>query len=121
MDVFQAFASSEYVYLKINRGGVAGNLIVSQTPAEGVFKLRSGMTVSNDQETKTSDATLHIRPHEEFLANNSGNLIGHGIRCQGRDYEIVGQTGGQNFETGDLEHYRVTLQATDFSDYAEAA
>ena len=33
------------------------------------------------------------------------------------DYEIVGQTGGMNYETGEMEHYRLTLQVTDYSEF----
>lgn len=115
MNVFDAFDLTAYTYLELSRGGVAGNMIVSETNADGVFKLRTGMNVSNDQETKSSDATLHIRPDEPFTPK-----VGNGIWVEGDSYEIVGLTGGDNFDTGEREHYRVTLQATDFSDFAEA-
>ena len=113
MDVFAAFASQPYTFLTISRGGVAGDGITAETSASGVFKLRNGMNVSNDQETKTSDATLHIKPSESFI---STGLTGHGIRYQGRTYEIVGTTEGMNFDTGVVEHYRVTLQEREFED-----
>lgn len=121
IDVFDAFHLSDYVFLEISRGGVAGNTITSHTNAEGVFKLRSGMVVANDQETRQSDATLHVRPSESFIEAHNGSLIGHGIRCQGKDYAITGQPGGQNYDDGTLEHYRLTLSATDFSDYGESS
>lgn len=31
------------------------------------------------------------------------SLIGHGIRCQGKDYEIVGATGGDAYSVGGPE------------------
>lgn len=109
--VFDLFDLTDYTFLEVSRGGIEGNVIINETQAEGVFKLRSGMNVASDQETKTSDATLHIKPDEPF----SSNLMGNGVRVFGNEYEIVGATGGMNFETGEMEHYRVTLQATEFT------
>jgi len=111
--VFDLFDLTDYTFLEISRGGVAGDVILSETAAAGVFKLRNGMNVSNDQETKSSDATLHIKPEEPFV---STGLTGHGIEVGGRTYEIVGCTGGMNFDTGEMEHYRVTLQERDFTE-----
>lgn len=108
-DVFDVFESVPYTYLVLSRGGVRGNSVEEEYDAEGVFKLRSGMNVANDQETKSGDATLHIRPDEEFTPK-----VGNGIYIGGNTYEIVGLTDGRNFETGQTEHYRVTLQSTSF-------
>lgn len=110
--VFDLFDLTDYTFLEISRGGVTGNTIVSQVPAEGVFKLRTGMNVSSDQETKISDATLHVKADERF----ANNLVGNGVSVLGSDYEIVGVTGGMNFDTGEMEHYRVTLQSTEFTE-----
>lgn len=41
------------------------------------------------------------------------SLIGHGIHCQGKDYEIVGATGGDAYQSGGLEVFDVF----DLSDY----
>lgn len=41
------------------------------------------------------------------------SLIGHGIHCQGKDYEIVGATGGDAYQSGSLEVFDVF----DLSDY----
>lgn len=111
--VFDVFTVSPYTFLVITRGGVFGNTIASQTQATGVFKLRDGRTRTTNEELVQSDATLHIRPTEPFVAS----LVGNGIRKDGQDYEIIGSTGGDNFETGEREHYRVTLQRADYSDY----
>lgn len=116
-DIFDVFDLSDYTFLQVERGVVAGNVIKSQTIAQGVFKLRSGMVSSSNQEVRQSSATLHVRPSESFVTANAGNLIGHGIRCQGKDYSVTGQTGGQNFDNGVLEHYTLTLAASDFSNY----
>lgn len=93
-----------------------GNIIEGQTAATGVFKLRSQMVRGENEETKDSNATLHVRPEEPFLATNQNNLVGHGVRVGFKEYEIIGQTGGQNYHNGQLEHYTVTLQETEFAD-----
>jgi len=92
-EVFDVFDPSDYEYLEISRGGVYGNVIVSTTPAEGVFKLRTGMVSANNQETRDANATLHIRPTESF---------------------VTSQFAGR-------EHLRLTLKAADFSDYTEGS
>lgn len=116
--VFEAFQVTPYEFLEINRGTIVGDVIANTVQSYGVFKLRNGMNVSNDQETKSSDATLHVYPDEAFV---STGMVGHGIRWQGREYEIVGVTEGRNFDNNDVEHYRLTLQATDFSELGESS
>lgn len=118
MDVFQAFTNSTYTYLTISRGGARGNTITASQDAQGVFKLRNGMVMVNNQESRQSDATLHVRPDETFATND---MVGNGIRKDGLDYEIIAQTAGENFDNGVLEHYRLTLQRTDFSEYGETS
>lgn len=41
------------------------------------------------------------------------SLVGHGVHCQGKDYEIVGATGGDAYQAGGLEVFDVF----DLSDY----
>lgn len=113
MDIFDAFELTPYTFLEIESGAVEGNIIKSQTQALGVFKLRAGITKSGTQTTEESTATLHIRPDESFIANG---LKGNGIIVEGESYRIEGVTGGDNFETGEREHYTLTLQATDYSE-----
>lgn len=120
MDVFDLFDLTDYTFLQISRGGVLGNVIIAETSATGVFKLRSQIVRGENTEGKESNATLHIRPDETFLTTNDNNLVGHGVRINGKDYEIIGQTGGQNYHDGLLEHYTATLQETDFSDYEDS-
>lgn len=114
--VFDVFEEVAYTFLEVSRGGVYGNVILNSTSATGVFKLRNEMVQVNNQELRQSSATLHIRPTESFATNN---MVGHGIRVEGQDYEIIGQTGGRNFATGETEHYTLTLQNTDYSEYTE--
>lgn len=116
--VFDVFESVPYQFLEISRGGVYGNRITATHDATGVFKLRNEMVQVNNQELRQSAATLHIHPDEPFLSSID---VGQGIRCQGQDYEIIGQTGGQNFDDGELEHYTLTLQNADYSEYTEGS
>lgn len=120
MDVFDVFDLSDYTFLTIKRGGVTGDKITESETAQGVFKLRSGMNVASNQETVQSNSTIHVRPTETFISSTGADkdpekLIGHGIRCQGLSYEITGATGGDNYDTGEREHYRLTLQRKAFS------
>lgn len=122
MDIFDVFNLSDYIFLRISRGGVYGNIIEEEYEASGVFKLRSGMIQSNNQESRQSESTLHVRPDESFLQDITVDgkilFVGHGVSINGEDYEIIGATGGQNYESGELEHYRLTLQSADYSDYS---
>jgi len=120
-EVFDHFDLTDYTFLFISRGGVAGNVITGQYEADGVFKLRSQLVRGENSETKESNATLHVRSTEPFLEPTSNNLVGHGVIVNGRSYEIIGQTGGQNYHNGVLEHYTATLQDADFSELEESS
>lgn len=122
IDVFQAFPEglSTYTFLRISRGGITGNTIVSSHEATGIFKLRSDLVRGENSETKESNATMHVRPTEPFLAAIDNNLVGHGIRVEGKDYEVVGFTGGDDYHFGDREHYTATLQETSFANFEES-
>lgn len=113
--VFDFFEVTPYTFLSVNRGKVRGNIILETFPANGVFKLRNGMVSVNNQESQQSDATLHIKPNEVFA---EVDMVGQGIRKDGIDYKIVGQTAGTNFDTNELEHYRLTLQRAKFVEEA---
>ena len=116
MTVFESFEQITYTYLVLSRGEVYGNRIVSETDHQGVFKLRSGMNSMNNQETRESSATLHIHP--EDIADGD-EIVGNGIRYAGKDYSITGFTEGRNFDTNDVEHYRLTLERTENVDQSE--
>lgn len=120
IEVFDIFDLTNYTFLQLSRGGITGNTIVASYSTDGVFKLRSDLVRGENAETKDSDATLHIRSTESFLSGLSNNLVGHGVQVNGKDYEIVGQTGGKNFHNGVMEHYTATLQETSFSDWSES-
>lgn len=116
--VFDLFQQQAYTFLEVSRGGVYGNQITDSHDAMGVFKLRNDMVQVNNQELRQSAATLHVKPDESFI---SSLAVGQGIRTGGQDYEIIGQTGGMNYQTGQIEHYTLTLQVTDYSEYAEGS
>lgn len=111
--VFDLFEEAPYQFLEISRGGVYGNRITATHNATGIFKLRNEMVQVNNQELRQSAATLHVHPDESFI---SSLVVGQGIRVDGQDYEIIGQTGGRNFDTGELEHYTLTLQNTSYAE-----
>lgn len=113
-DVFSVFEEQPYTFLEVSLGEVAGDRIVSEVNAMGVFKLRNEQVLVNNQELRQSAATLHIHPTESFA---NGNMVGNGIQVDGIDYAIIGQTGGRNFDTGVLEHYRLTLENANYSDF----
>lgn len=118
LTVFDVFDLSDYEFLAVSRGGVYGNVITARHQAQGVFKLRNEQIMVNNQELRQSAATLHVRPDESFITSID---VGQGIHCQGQDYEIIGQTGGDNYHNGVREHYTLTLQNTDYSDYVESS
>lgn len=89
--VFDVFDLSSYTFLQIKRSTIAGNVIEASYAATGVFKLRSDFVRGENSETKESNATLHIRPSEPFVAAHTPNR----------------------------EHYTLTLQEVSFSDYEE--
>ena len=111
MTVFEAFEQITYTYLEVSRGETYGNRITKETDHLGVFKLRSGMTQSNNMETRESSATLHIHPED---AVGGGEIVGNGIRYDGKDYKIVGVTEGRNFATNEIEHYTLTLERAEY-------
>ncbi len=113
MDLFSSFPTTEYTFLQLSSGGVRGNSIVTETAADGIFKLRRGLTSDGSTENVTSTATLHVKPFEGYIGT-VGDLIGHGIRKDGVDYRIVGMTAGMGGLAFDvLEHYTLTLQQED--------
>lgn len=127
MDVFQTFTTTSYTFLELSSGGILGNTVKSQQNATGVFKERNGMTqYLENMETKDSDATLHIRPDEAFLASVGGDTVGHGVRvaknnASPQNYRIIGQVEGYNFHSGVLEFYRLTLKAESLADYTDGS
>lgn len=113
MDVFTAFTTDSYTFLQLD-SGAGGNKVVKETEATGVVKLRDGMVQVDNVETKNSDASVHIRPGEPFIAEVAGNMVGHGLRITKNgltdEYRIIRQVEGFDFDNSTLEFIRVDLK-----------
>jgi hypothetical protein len=114
MDVFTLFTTDSYTFLQLDSGS-GGNSVIAETEATGVVKLRDGMTQVDNVESYDSDASVHIRPSESFIATVDGNLVGHGISLTKgshgpEDYRIIRSVEGFDFDTGSLEFIRVDLK-----------
>lgn len=107
--MFDLFDTSPYTFLLLESGS-GGNKILEEVEATGIVKLRDGMVQVDNMEAFDSTSSVHIRPDETFISSLSGNLVGHGIRVNGVDYRIEGQTVGKDFDSGQIEFYRVTLK-----------
>lgn len=111
--VFDVFAEVSYTFLSISRGNVYGNRITGRRELKGVFKLKNGMTSTNNMELMDADATLHAHP-EDFAQEEINSLIGQGVEVNGTQYSIEGISAGTNFDNGVIEHLYMRLQKADF-------
>lgn len=112
--VFDVFKEQEYSYLEIVQSSVRGDVVANETPLMGVFKDKAGSVQNGNMESVDSSATLHVHPEDFENINNCTELIGNGVTVNEQDYSIVGATAGTNFDNGDIEHYRLTLQKAVF-------
>ena len=124
MDPFALFTSTSYTFLQLDQLA-EGNVVIDETTAEGIFKLRDGMTALDNIEFNTSDATLHIRPDEAFIATVSGDLVGHGVRVgiagsSALEYRIEGSKEGRDYDTGQLKFFLLNLKRTDIATWEES-
>lgn len=124
MDVFDLFSEVDYTFLKVSRGGVYGNVIQETFDAVGVADIDEGMISSNNQESYQSSSLLYVHPDEGYMSSitvdGKVNLVGNGVRIDGKDYQISGMGIGKNQDDGTIEHYELTLDNTDYSDYSES-
>lgn len=111
--VFDVFKEVRYTYLTIAQSQIKGDVITNEQDFMGIFKNKSGVTQSRNMEVIDSKSTLHVHP-SDFNIGDCKDLIGNGIRINGVEYSIVGATAGMNFDTGVIEHYRLTLQNAQF-------
>lgn len=119
MDPFALYTSTPYTFLEISQAA-EGNTITDEYEAEGIFKLRDGLGQTDVMENHgaqgtSGDATLHIRPDEEFLSLDE--LIGHGVRVNELEYRIKIATEGRDYDTGSLLFYRLTLKREDIAQW----
>jgi len=117
--MFDLFANASYMFLQLGTN-FEGNYIVNEFTADGIVKLRDGMVQVDNMEAYDSTSTIHIRPSEPFVETLGGNMVGHGIRATNSagepvEYRITGQVEGMDFDTGNIEFYRVTLKKESIS------
>ena len=119
MSVFDEFPTQAYTFLELNQGGVLGNTIKAEYPAQGILKERKGLTTNNNMELMESTSTLHTKPSDSFLALINYNMVGHGIRALKNGstvtYRITGQVEGFDFDTNVLDFYKLTLKKEDLA------
>lgn len=111
--VFDVFKEITYSYLTIIQSSVKGDVVAAETEYQGIFKEKGGSVQSNNMEALESTSTLHVHP-EDFNIESCLELIGNGVTVNGQDYSIVGATTGTNFDNGEIEHYRLTLEKANF-------
>lgn len=116
MTVFDIFQEQPYTYLQIARGKFEGNVIVSETNLSGIFKERQSQETTGNIELYNSSSTLHVHP-EDYA--NIDEIIGNGVRVDGKEYEITNMTRGTNFDNGVVEHLTFTLQRASLTDGTE--
>lgn len=110
--VFDLFREVEMEFLTISRGDVYGNRIIDEKPIMGIFKDKSGMNSMANQETRESNATVHVHP--EDFTDDIPEIVGNGIRYKGKEYSIIGATEGRNFDTNEVEHIKLTLERANY-------
>lgn len=109
MDIFTSFKTTPYTFLKLGQGGIYGNTTLNEYEAQGIFKLRRGITQGSDIQNAISTATLHIKPSESFL-DDLNDIVGNGVIVNDKKYRITGVTEGMNFDSNTLEHITLTLE-----------
>lgn len=113
MSIFDYFDTAEYTFLRVSPQ-VKGLKILEEYEADGVFKIRGGMTVANI-ETPTADATLAVKAEEGFVSDLEADMVGHCVRVsrtpyETLDYRIVGQVEGYDWDTNELDFYKLSLK-----------
>lgn len=109
LDIFSTFKTTPYTFNVLGQGGIYGNTITTSYEADGIFKLRRGVSNTALGENPTSTATLHIKPTEAFLSGLT-TIEGNGVTIGDNEYRIVGVTEGFNYTNNVLEHITLTLQ-----------
>jgi len=114
VSVFDHFVSTPYTFLQLG-STVEGNTIVEEFTTTGIVKLRDSMIQVDNMENFDSESSIHIRANEPFLDVVGGNMVGHGIRSSkdnhnATEYRIISQVEGYDFESGELDFYRVVLK-----------
>ncbi len=106
MGVFALFSTKPYTFIKVRSNG-AGNFVSEQEwQADGIVKFRDGKSMTGNAEALLITTTLHIRPEEPFV----DDLVGNFVRIDGKEYRIESATTGIDFDTGEVEFHRATIE-----------
>lgn len=109
MDIFDAFPSQQ-ASLYLREGTTAGDSLGTEYVEEAVFKQRQGMAQTGEKDTRTGDATLYLRPYSKFVDDSGGNMVGNYVKIGSNYYRITSWSEGKNFDTREIEHYRLDME-----------
>lgn len=112
MDIFSVFTQEPYTFIAVEPVSSGGYKVVQEFEALGVIKHRDGKVLNGHDESFDTQTTLHIHPTEGFIefVGGSDRIVGNYIKINNVDYQINACTEGKNFDTGIVEHYRLTLE-----------
>ena len=123
MNIFTTFKQTQYLY--INHDEYAGATwdtwvdnprTMSGRIYRGVFKPRDNSNLFDESPEMTGDATLNIKPDEEFIDKAyPENMIGDVVivyanNQQPQKFSVIGYDTAMNYRTGQVEHYRLHLK-----------
>ncbi len=113
MGIWDYFDTDTYTFLRVD-ARTQGLKVLEEYDSDGVFKIRGGMTSTNI-ETPTADVTLTVRPDEAFVGDLNADMVGHCVRVartpyEALDYRIVGQIEGYDWDTNELDFYKLRLK-----------
>lgn len=114
MGLFDVFTSQPIELIEA-KSSVAGMVEVASYTTTGVFSLAGGMTSSDNIESRTSGATVKIRPTEDFVANTNHQMVGHFVRVARGDnpkqlYRVESQVEAYDFDCDCINYYRLALK-----------
>lgn len=109
MTVFDVMNSVSFTHYSPVRGGVHGFSLGAGVDSTGVFKYRKGANLPAEAEAANGQPSLHVRPIDEWVSGNK-SVMGDVVLIDEQYYEVIGQTEGRNFDSGETEHYTLTLQ-----------
>lgn len=111
MNIFVNFKQTPYTYHQRQQSDTwTGGQSSHDYQSQGVWKARNNSDVPTDAPDETGVPTLNIHPNEEFITADVGEMIGDTVTVNGQLYRVTGVTTANNYRTGQVEHYRLTLQ-----------
>ena len=125
MDVFDLFVPQELKFIKL-RSTVAGNQEGEDFTCIGVVKQREGIAQDTEQDTRTGDATVYIKPGNPFVEATGGSMVGHLVRITTDDlpeqlHRIISSSEGKDFDTNEVRHYRLDTKKIEATKWAQSS